>query len=224
MEFYKKHIFLFNENCNKAFQKNILPHIKTTEGLCTLFKNESLIIKKLIYDFEEEVSRDLNLVHQLNTQSNTNMNEYFEKIRRRLLEYIAKLANHYLILDGVTEIFLRDSNIGREGAIILSLLVKFNKYIQYIDLSRSCIADKDLDLILCYVQDNPDYFTIDLTGIPLSVSCLKFINIIKKNDFKKEILHDSALSQVSKGCSKNNSRTGKIKVKKIKKYDNIFNI
>jgi hypothetical protein len=55
MEFYRKHIFLFNQNCNKLFQMTIMPNIKSNEGLEILFRNESLIIKKFIFNLEEEI-------------------------------------------------------------------------------------------------------------------------------------------------------------------------
>jgi hypothetical protein len=216
MEFYKKHIFLFNKACNLLFQKTICPLVKNEHGLLSLFANESLIIKVFMYNIEEEALKDIESFTIKNSSYKLNMNECCLKLRKHVVEYISKLISHYFDLNNTTEIYLRDSRPGKEGCDVISLLLKHNKNIELIDLSGSIIAEEDLKVVLESVENIcDDYFTLYLEGVNLSLSSLKYIRVLKARDVKKEIYIGNAeiLAECSKGASINKKRSGKYKVK-----------
>jgi hypothetical protein len=112
---------------------------------------------------------------------------FFETLRKDLIVYMAKTINHHLKRNEVYELDLTGSTIGREGSEILALLMKFNPSIGYIDLSGSKFEDGELKVILASVQNNANYFSMNLQGVHLSLPILKVITNITKNDNTKEI-------------------------------------
>jgi len=224
MEFYKKNLLIFNPNFGKSFHNNILPFIKSSEGLTSLFKNESIIIKTFIYDIENELLEDYDRYIK---SSNSNLlkkpsniqidiNSHLEKIRNYILYYISKMMNFYFesCNKSLREIYLNKSEIGIEGAIIISNFLKKNRNISYLYLTYSKIKEEELKIILASVENFPDFFTLNLTGTLVTHGSLKYIKKILSKDFKKHIIYDDlANSKVSKLTSTDNKRIGKLKYK-----------
>jgi hypothetical protein len=214
LDFYRKHIFLFNEKCLKLFKMNILPYITNyyiDEGLYLLFKNESLIIKQFIYNLEEEINIDLHLVKNLNHGSST----YYQKLRQNILIFISRLIAQLINKNIITELYLNESKIGSEGAQIMSNLLKFCENIKYIDFSYSTFSEEELRLILNSVEKFMDFLSIDLSCVNISLKNLKFIKIIQNLDYKKQIIiGDNCLMKTSKITADNNKRNCKQKKKK----------
>ena len=211
MEFYKRHLFLLNENCNKNFRSNILPLLRSEKYFSKLFENESLIIKKFIYRVEEEI-KDVQII------SLVEINNFCTKIRKNILSFMAKTMNYYLTRNKIRELYFDYSKIGFEGSIIISSIIKSNQYLEYVDLSNSSFTEEDLNRILTAVYNLNEYFiSINLSGISYSSNILKFIKLIKNKDGKLSIItENNILSKSSKASSDNNKRVGK-----YKKYTNI---
>jgi hypothetical protein len=223
MEFYKKNLFLFNPNFGKSFHNNILPFIKSSEGLTNLFKNESIIIKTFIYDIENELLEEYdqnikscNSILLKNTSNTQNdKNSHLEKIRIYILNYISKMMNFYFESCNLSlrEIYLPKSQIGIEGAIIISNFLRKNRKISFLYLTNNKIKEEELNIILASVENFPDFFTLDLTGTLVTHGSLKYIKKILSYDFKKHIIYNYPNSKVSKLTSNDSKRIGKLKFK-----------
>jgi hypothetical protein len=211
LDFYGKHIFLFNENCLTLLKRTILPYINLNEfdeGLFFLLQNESLLIKQFIFSLEEEIENDLHLAKSLNSESN------YLKMRQNVLVFISKLISQRIVRNSILELSLYESKIGIEGAMIVSYLIKFSKKIDTIDFSYSLLSDDDLRIILNLVDSIEGFFTMDLSGVDVSLTILKFMKIIEKDYKKKFILGNNQLVKKSKITADKNKRIGKQKTKK----------
>jgi hypothetical protein len=211
LDFYRKHIFLFNENCLTLLKRTILPYINLNdfdEGLFLLLQNESLLIKQFIFSLEEEIENDLHLAKNLNSESD------YLKMRQSVLVFISKLISQRIVNNSILELSLYESNIGTEGAMIVSYLIKFSKKIDTIDFSYSRLSDEDLRIILNLVDTIEGFFTMDLSGVNVSLTILKFLKIIEKDYKKKFILGNNQLVKKSKMTADKNKRFGKQKFKK----------
>jgi hypothetical protein len=224
MEFYKRNLFLFNPNFGKSFHNNILPFIKSPEGLTHLFENESLIIKKFIYEIENEILDDYDQynknfntsINKKTSNSQNDFNPHLEKIRKHILNYFSKMMNFYFnsCYPTIKEISLHKSEIGIEGANILSNFLNRNKRITYLYMTCSKLKEEQLKILLSSVENFPDFFTLDLSGTIVTPNNLKYIKRILSNDIKKHIIYNNtANSKLSKLTSNDSKRFGKLKYK-----------
>jgi hypothetical protein len=130
--------------------------------------------------------------------------------------FIANLANYYLTQNKIKKIKFNESNIGSEGSQIISLILKHNEYIESIDLTKSLFNEQDLNYLISSIEKLDGFFSLNLTGVKMSLSLLKYITIIKNKDYKKEfILGNNNLCLTSKMTSANKMRNLKKKNKKM---------
>lgn len=214
LDFYRKHIFLFNEKCLKLFKLDILPYIHTNyidDGLFRMFENESLIIKQFIYNLEEEINNDLQLIKHFAKDNST----HYEKLRQNILFFISKLISDIINKHSIKELDLKESKIGREGSKIISLLLKQCNKLEYIDFSYSLFCEDELLIILNSLEKFSDFLSFNLSGVNISLHNLKFIKIIQKLNPKIQIdIGDNSLIKMSKITAVNNKRGCNKKKKK----------
>jgi hypothetical protein len=183
-QFYKKHIFLFNNNCSHI-QRVILPYVKDVKGLKRLLEKKSVIIKTFLADVDTIILNDPYIYN-----GNQYDKLFFDALRNDLLTYLAKIIEHNLGLTNVKELYLNGLDIGSEGAELIALIVKHYKGLSYLDISRSKLCETDIRLLLDAMASVDNFFSINLEGIALNLPLLKLISNIKNNDFTKEIYID----------------------------------
>lgn len=141
---------------------------------------------------------------------------FYTKLQKYAVEYIGKMTAYYFDKFQINEIYLNKSNIGQLGCEILALLMRYTKYLGYINLTSSQLTEDNVKILIIGMGRNHDYFTIDLKGVSLSLNALKLIKTHKTSNFKKDIIIGAhALEDLSKVTNK---RKGKAKEKKKKVY------
>lgn len=217
LDFYRKHIFLFNEKCLKLFKLDILPYIHTNyiddinDGLYSMFENESLILKQFIYNLEEEINNDLQLIKHFAKDKST----HYEKLRQNILFFISKLISDVINKRSIKELDFQESKIGREGSKIISLLLKQCNKLEYLDFSYSLFSEDELLIILNSIEKLSDFLSFNLSGVNISLNNLKFIKVIQKLNPKIQIdIGDNSLIKMSKITAVNNKRGCNKKKKK----------
>jgi hypothetical protein len=203
MTLYQKHIFLFNDEFSNIFHMNILPLLKNPQGLLILFENESLILKKIIFNLESQLTSEIEL---------TNMNSFYNKLRNGILMYISKILIENLNQEKITELYLNGTCIGKEGSLIVFFIIKNMNNLEYIDFSESILTDEDFSIILNAVEFIDDYFTVNFEGCSMSLNTIKYISKIKAGNYKLKIItNDNITTNFSKMT---------LKTKRSKKYKN----
>jgi hypothetical protein len=179
MVLYQKHIFLFNDEFSQNFHIKILPLLQNPESLNKLFENESLILKKFIFEIERQITSEIEL---------ENMNSFYNKLRNGVLMFISKIIIENLNKEKITELYLNGTCIGKEGSQIVFLIIKLMKNLEYLDFSESILSDEDFSIILKAVESIDDYFTIDFEGSSMSLKTIKYITKIKADNYKLKIV------------------------------------
>lgn len=198
--FYKGNIFIFNSDCNVLFRTNIFPYIKTPEMIKILFENESLMIKRFIYNFEGVIQRDDLFIKKKD-------NKFYLNLRKQIIGFISRLVKFYFDKLKIKELYFTKSKLGKEACLILSYLIKNSKFLEFIDLKLSKLESEDVLVLLNGMEKNHSYFTLDLTGVKLDLKVIKSIKGYEKTDLKKNIIIDKTeLNSLSKITNENVSK------------------
>jgi hypothetical protein len=175
-----------------------------------LFENESLEIKKLLFIIEEHILNDNSLKLVIQDRNKTIL-----KLRKCAVEFIARVTNHYFTEMKIKELIFKNSNVGKEGVEIISYFIKHNHNLQFIDFGSSRIEEEYIQSILFCMGNLEGYFTIDLTGVQLSLGTIKLTKIIENSDFKKHFVLGkkvdvlASVSKAGKNKHEKNRRQGK---------------